>query len=146
MGTTKTTLGSKPPDEEKRLMEATKAYCLKEEVMHSDLKKLKNIAIAKMTKGMPRVEEAMAIAEVLRKGLKDKVANINLGLDTNYPWTSDEALDIAEVKTITSPEIAMDVFHGLVLFRAMAELSDSRTYFLDERSDIRVDTLFWTNY
>ena len=88
----------------------------------------------------------MVIADLLKKGLKDKIANINLGLETVYPWASDEALDISEVKSIASPETALDVFHGLALFRAGARTSDSRMYFLDERSDLQVDTLIWTTY
>ena len=54
MEKTKTTLGSKPPDEATTKLEEIKAYCMKEEVKYSDLENLKNNTVIKMSEGMPR--------------------------------------------------------------------------------------------
>ena len=75
---------------------------------------------------MPRAQEAEDIANTLKNGLPKQVAEINLGLGSVYPWTKDEALDMAEVKAITTPEAAVDIFHGLALFRARVKAIDSR--------------------
>ena len=95
---------------------------------------------------MPRAEEAMAIANILEDGLIKQKAEIDLGLEAAYPWTKDEALDMAEVKALTTPEIALDIFHGLAIFRARAKAIDSRNYSFDKRADLQVDTLIWQTY
>ena len=99
-----------------------------------------------MIEGMPRANEAMAIAKLLKDGLITQIAEINLGLESVYPWTKDEALDMLEVRTISTPEVALDIFHGLAIFRASAKAIDSRNYVLDKRSDLQVDTLIWQTY
>ena len=99
-----------------------------------------------MLEGMPRAEEAMTIANILKDGLIKQKAEIDFGLESAYPWTKDEALDMTKVKALTTPEVALDVYHGLAIFRARAKAADSRNYYLDERSDLQVDTLIWQTY
>ena len=129
-------LGSKTPKEAEADLKAIKAYCKKEEKKHLDPKSIKNTTTAVMLEGMPRANEALVIANILKNGLTTEKAEINLGLESAYSWTKDEALDMSEVKAIATPEIALDVFHGLALFRASAKAVDSRNYTLDEQSDL----------